>query len=63
MRKAALLAILTLCAACTTNGAGNACGPFRPIYVAKDDALTAETARALLVHNRTGRELCNWGNP
>lgn len=39
------------------------CGPWRAIYVAKDDSLTTETARALLAHNRTGAALCGWGRP
>lgn len=65
MRTIALLATLTLCAACGTPGPVqiDACGPWRPIYVGKADVLTAETARSLLAHNRTGRELCGWGRP
>jgi hypothetical protein len=49
---------------CARNGpVTDACGPWRAIYVAKADTLTEDTARALLAHNRTGRELCGWGRP
>ena len=62
MRTTLLLAILTLLAACAGNGpAHDVCAPWRAIYVGKDDVLTGETARALLSHNRTGRDLCRWG--
>lgn len=65
MWKIASLASLILLAACATNSAvqSDPCGPFRPIYVGKNDVLTEQTARDLLAHNRTGRELCNWGRP
>lgn len=65
MRTIALLASLTLLAGCGTNGPvqTDPCGPWRPIYVGKSDVLTAETARSLLAHNRTGAALCNWGRP
>lgn len=60
MRTIALLATLILCTACGTSGSAptDACGPWRPIYVGKADVLTADTARALLAHNRTWRALC-----
>ncbi len=62
MRMTALLAILTLTAACAETGsAPDPCGPWRAIYVGKADVLTSETARSLLAHNRTGAELCGWG--
>ena len=62
-KKTAPLASLILLGACATNGhvPNDPCGPFRPIYVGKDDVLTEATARDLLVHNRAGRELCGWG--
>lgn len=64
MRKTALLGTLILLAACAGNGnvPSDPCGPFRPIYVAKADTLTEDTARALLAHNRSGAALCGWGN-
>ena len=63
LKRTALLASLILLAGCATSGPvpSDPCGPFRPIYVAKDDVLTEQTARDLLAHNRTGRELCGWG--
>lgn len=63
MRMIALLGTLTLSAACATNGPGptDPCAPWRAIYVGKGDILTSGTARALLSHNRTGRDLCRWG--
>ena len=62
-RKTALIASLILLAGCGTSGPvpNDPCGPFRPIYVGKDDVLTEATARDLLAHNRTGATLCNWG--
>lgn len=63
-KKTAPLASLILLAACGTPGlapSADPCGPFRPIYVGKDDVLTEQTARDLLVHNRTGATLCGWG--
>lgn len=32
----------------------------KPIYLSRHDALTADTARQILVHNETGAERCNW---
>ncbi len=64
-RRIACVASLILLASCAGNGpvATDPCGPWRAIYVGKDDVLTADTARSLLTHNRTGRELCGWGRP
>jgi hypothetical protein len=63
MRSMMLLgASLLLLTGCATSGpAIDACGPWRAIYVGKADVLTEDTARSLLAHNRTGRELCGWG--
>lgn len=38
------------------------CGPWRPILVGPEDQFSDPTARAILTHNETGRELCGWGN-
>lgn len=57
----AVSAILLASCAGSSGGVTDACGPWRAIYVAKADNLTEDTARALLAHNRTGRELCGWG--
>ena len=65
-KRIALLGTLTLLAACETNGSvpSDACAPWRAIYVARDDVLTAETSRSLLTHNRTGVRLGCWaGGP
>ena len=64
-RTIALAALPILLASCAGNGpvTSDPCGPWRAIYVAKDDSLTTETARALLAHNRTGAALCGWGRP
>ena len=63
LRMTALAATLILLAACAENGPATSdpCGPWRAIYVGKDDVLTSETARTLLSHNRTGATLCGWG--
>ena len=63
MWKIALLASLIPLAGCATSSVvpSDPCGPFRPIYVGKADVLTEQTARDLLAHNRSGRELCGWG--
>lgn len=55
------LATTTLLAGCASGGAGiDPCGAWRPIYVSREDALTPETARAILAHNETGARLCRW---
>jgi hypothetical protein len=59
MRTWMLLAAMTLLASCDRTGAVG-CETWRPILVADADALTTETARAVLAHNLTGRRLCGW---
>jgi hypothetical protein len=54
-----LLVILTLLSSCAATG-GADCGAWRPILIADADVLTADTARAILAHNRAGRRLCGW---
>lgn len=56
---ALLLASLTLLPSCAAPGAVD-CGAWLPILVADADVLTADTARAILAHNLTGRRLCGW---
>lgn len=41
---------------------GNANSGFAPIYVSKDDQFTDATARQILQHNETGKELLGWHN-
>jgi hypothetical protein len=56
-----LLASLTLLTACAATGPGiDACGPWRPILVSRQDDLTRLTAADILAHNETGRRLCGW---
>lgn len=55
------LVILTLLAGCAPTGpATDACGPWRPILVSRQDDLTRSTAADILAHNETGRRLCGW---
>jgi nitrogen regulatory protein PII len=37
------------------------CNTAKPIYIAKSDAISDETARQILEHNLTGKALCGWG--
>lgn len=62
MRWTALwLATLTLLSGCAGTGPGiDACGPWRPILVSRQDALTRGTAADILAHNETGHRLCGW---
>lgn len=56
-----LAAGLMLLSGCARTGpVTDACGPWRPILVSRDDGLTEGTARAILAHNLTGRALCGW---
>lgn len=59
--SAMLLAPMILLASCARTG-GAACDAWRPLLLtdAEISALTPETARAVLAHNRTGRRLCGW---
>ncbi len=59
MRTLMLLGAMILLANCAGTGAAG-CEAWRPILVEDGDTLTAETARAVLAHNRTGRRICDW---
>ncbi|MBZ6620048.1 hypothetical protein FMJ55_24035 [Klebsiella pneumoniae] len=37
------------------------CDGANPIYISKDDALTEETEREILIHNTLGERICDWG--
>jgi len=52
----------TACAPAGPAGPEAACAAFRPIYLApaEVEALTAETAAAVLAHNETGVRVCGW---
>lgn len=56
------MAATLLLASCSTTGAGieSGCEWARPILVSRDDALTADTARQILAHNRAGARICGW---
>jgi hypothetical protein len=41
----------------------NGCEWVRPIYPSKDDSLTDGTARQILNHNETGKDICGWSKP
>jgi hypothetical protein len=43
-----------------TGGGTDACGPWRPVLVSRADVLSDGTARQVLAHNETGRQLCGW---
>lgn len=36
------------------------CDIAEPIYLQKDDKLTPDTARSILIHDDRGRALCSW---
>lgn len=57
---AALLALTTLALAsgCVDGSATDFCAIAQPIYVGRDDVLTAETVRQLLAHNETWEAIC-----
>lgn len=52
--------IAILLSSCTNYSGGAGCDAWRPILIADADSLTADTARAILAHNRAGRALCGW---
>lgn len=59
MRNVMLVGLLILLASCgATGGAG--CEAWRPILMGDDDQISAETGRAILAHNLTGRRRCGW---
>jgi hypothetical protein len=60
MQKFVLIVSLILLSGCTRIGPVNECVAWRPILIHEQDALTTETARAILAHNLTGRRLCGW---
>lgn len=59
-RMLGLLGLVILLPSCSGGGGGSFCLTARPIYVASQDAMTPETARAILAHNETGARLCGW---
>lgn len=37
------------------------CATAKPIYISSTDVISDATAREILEHNETGRNLCGWG--
>lgn len=65
MRRLLFAALATVpLAGCSASGSATdtACVAFGPIYPSRADVLTDGTARQILTHNITGRDLCGW-NP
>ena len=60
MRTLTLAVLAILLASCAGTGGAPDCAAWRPILIADADALTPETARAILAHNLTGRRICGW---
>jgi hypothetical protein len=61
-----MLALTLLLASCKSGPAtepSNGCEWVRPIYPSKDDSLTDGTARQILNHNETGKDICGWDKP
>lgn len=57
----ALSLMAPLLMSCAATGVGiDSCAWTAPIHVSAEDILTEETARQILIHNRTGRRLCGW---
>ena len=52
--------MLTFLTSCATTGLSEFCRVAEPIYLDAEDQLTIETQRAILSHNLTGRQLCDW---
>lgn len=61
--------MVVLLMSCATSGcatkieavAPDFCATAKPIYISRTDVLTDATAREILEHNETGRNLCGWG--
>lgn len=39
-----------------------ACDWASPIWISRQDHLSAETLRQIVIHNETGERLCGWGS-
>lgn len=52
--------VLLLLTGCWTSGpvTDGACGWVKPVYISRNDVLTDETARQILVHNETWEATC-----
>jgi hypothetical protein len=54
------LMLMSIASCRSGTATGNDCAGWEPIYPSRDDRLTAETARAILEHDRHGEERCGW---
>lgn len=52
---------VTGCATKTVPMQPDFCATAKPIYIGKVDVISDATAREILEHNVTGRNLCGWG--
>lgn len=58
-----MLVLIALLASCNSGPAielSNGCEWVKPIYPSKDDSLTDGTARQILNHDETGKQICGW---
>jgi hypothetical protein len=54
-----MVCLMLMLGACSTNGAGtDICSIMEPILISKDDILTDETARQILIHNEFYDRVC-----
>lgn len=53
--------VVSGCATTETTAQPDFCATAQPIYISKFDVISDETAREILKHNITGRNLCGWG--
>ena len=56
-----LLTTLLLSGCATTGAVTNGCEWAKPIYVSQEDVLTDGTAKQILTHDETGKQVCGWG--
>lgn len=68
MSRYALCLTALLLISCATTGCATSkqvapdyCATAKPIYVSRVDVISDATAREILEHNETGRNLCGWG--
>lgn len=54
------LVMMMLLSDCQNGLSDKYCDIAEPIYLQKDDKLTPDTARSILIHDDRGRALCSW---
>lgn len=62
----AMLLLIALLASCKTGQEikpSNGCEWVKPIFPSRDDQLTDGTARQILDHDETGKQICGWSKP